>query len=217
MQNGLPFWYVREPPLAECRPARSDRTSLSRRRKSSAASCTSRAESWRRVACVKAAGCVTSSAIRAAAAARAARELVQLFARAVLAAEADSNIRATVWLKLVNNVGFNAVSVLRRMTIRPMLADTAFAFGGAAADDRGTTRRPSDGRRERSRRRCADRVCRPARRREDVDAAGLRAARALELDPILGAVCELGVRYGVETPEVRRAYAVLQRMNLTPK
>jgi 2-dehydropantoate 2-reductase len=34
--------------------------------------------------------------------------------------------------------------------------------------------------------------------------------RSLEIDPILGAVCELGERYGVPTPEVRRAYEALR-------
>ena len=34
--------------------------------------------------------------------------------------------------------------------------------------------------------------------------------RPLELDPILGAVCELGARYGVDTSAVRRAYVALR-------
>ena len=40
-----------------------------------------------------------------------------------LAPEIDANVRATVWLKLVNNAGLNPTSVLRGMTIKPMLAD----------------------------------------------------------------------------------------------
>jgi 2-dehydropantoate 2-reductase len=39
--------------------------------------------------------------------------------------------------------------------------------------------------------------------------------RSLEIDPILGAVCELGERYGVKTLEVRKAYAALQRRDTT--
>jgi len=39
--------------------------------------------------------------------------------------------------------------------------------------------------------------------------------RPLEIDPILGAVCELGERYGVDTPEIRAAYAALLRMSKT--
>jgi 2-dehydropantoate 2-reductase len=144
-------------------------------------------------------------------------ELVQLFQRAGLAAEADSNIRETVWLKLVNNVGLNAVSVLRRMTIKPMLED---------ADSRSAVRRlmiealrvgqamgvVSDA--------DVDARIAYAARLDDVKTSMLQdfeRQRALELDPILGAVCELGERYGVETPEVRRAYVALQRMNLAPK
>ena len=49
--------------------------------------------------------------------------LEELFVRAGLAPEVDSNIRATIWLKLVNNCGLNPTSVLHRMTIKPMLAD----------------------------------------------------------------------------------------------
>jgi 2-dehydropantoate 2-reductase len=144
-------------------------------------------------------------------------ELVQLFARAGLAAEADSNIRETVWLKLVNNVGLNAVSVLRRMTIKPMLEDT---------DSRSAVRRLMiEGLRVGRAMGVVSEVDVDARiayaaRLDDVKTSMLQdfeRQRALELDPILGAVCELGVRYGVETPEVRRAYAALQRMNLTPK
>jgi ketopantoate reductase len=37
--------------------------------------------------------------------------------------------------------------------------------------------------------------------------------RALELDPILGAVSELGERHGVPTPLVREAYGELQRLS----
>jgi len=39
--------------------------------------------------------------------------------------------------------------------------------------------------------------------------------RSLEIDPILGAVCELGDRYGVATPEVRKAYAALRKLSAT--
>ncbi len=47
--------------------------------------------------------------------------LIAAFASAELAPEVDTNIRGTVWLKLVNNVGLNPISTLHELTIRQML------------------------------------------------------------------------------------------------
>jgi 2-dehydropantoate 2-reductase len=54
-----------------------------------------------------------------------------------------------------------------------------------------------------------------AARLDDVKTSMLQdfeRGRALEIDPILGAVCELGERYGIPTPAVAEAYAALQRL-----
>jgi 2-dehydropantoate 2-reductase len=216
MQNGLPFWYVREPALQ---------------------SVDSHGAIGRLFPDTQAIGGVVHVSGRILAPGRVHQsgglryifgdptggcgarcsELVHLFARAGLAAEADSNIRETVWLKLVNNVGLNAVSVLRRMTIKPMLED---------ADSRSAVRRLMTETLQVGQAmgvvRDADVDARIAyaARLDDVKTSMLQdfeRQRALELDPILGAVCELGERYGVETPDVRRAYAALQRMNPAPK
>lgn len=125
--------------------------------------------------------------------------------------EVDRDVRATVWLKLVNNVGLNPVSALRRMTIRPMLADAAAraevrelmiealhvgqAMGVVSEVD-------------------VDARITYAARLEDVKTSMLQdfeRMRPLELDPILGAVIELADRYEVAVPKVRAVYAALQR------
>ncbi len=132
--------------------------------------------------------------------------LASVFARAELAPQVDENIRATVWLKLVNNVGLNPVSTLHRLTIRQMLErmptrdevrelmHEALAVGkalGVVADVDIEAR------------------IEYAQRLADVRTSMLQdflAARPLELDPILGAVAELGDRLGVPVARVRDAY-----------
>jgi 2-dehydropantoate 2-reductase len=137
------------------------------------------------------------------------QRLVELFAAAGLTPEPDQNVRATVWLKLVNNVGLNAVSVLRRMTIATMLADA-----GARAEVRALMSEALhvgqalgvvaevdiDARLE------------YASRLDDVKTSMLQdyeRGRPLEFEPILGAVVELAERLGVAVPNVRAAYDAL--------
>ncbi len=135
--------------------------------------------------------------------------LVALFAAASLTPEADPNVRATVWLKLVNNVGLNAVSVLRRLSIAPMLANAcarsdvralmteALSVGQALGVVAGVD---------------IDARIAYAARLEDVKTSMLQdfeRSRPLELEPILGAVLELAKRLNVEVPKVRAAYDAL--------
>ena len=70
--------------------------------------------------------------------------------------------------------------------------------------------RASDGRRWGGRRGRAHRVRGSARRRQTSMLQDLEQERALELDPIFGAVIELAERYGVATPSVREAYGELR-------
>ncbi len=138
--------------------------------------------------------------------------LVDLFRRAGLAAEADPDVRATVWLKLVNNAGLNPISVLRRMTIKPMLEnpqaraevrelmEEALAVGQAM----GVVAEVD-----------VDARIAYAARLEDVKTSMLQdfeRERPLELDPILGAVIELAGRYAVAVPRARAAYEKLANL-----
>lgn len=216
MQNGVPFWYVREPPLHSVDPGGRIGELF--------------ADSQVIGSVVHVSGeIVAPGRIRQSGGLRyvfgdpgggcgpGARELVQLLKRAGLAAEADSNVRQILWLKLVNNVGLNAVSVLRNATIKPMLED---------AQAREEVRRlMMEALRVGQAMGVVGEVDVEARiayaaRLDNVKTSMLQDfehRRPLEIDPILGAVCELGDRYGVETPEVRKAYAALQRLSVTFK
>lgn len=138
--------------------------------------------------------------------------LVELLRGVELLAEADRNIRTSVWLKLVNNAGLNAVSVLRRATIKQLLSDeaarrqvrelmseallTGKALGVVSDVD-------------------IDARLDYAARLEDVKTSMLQdyeRGRALELDPIVGAVIEVAERNDVAVPHLRAAYAQLQQV-----
>ncbi len=214
MQNGVPFWYVREPPLRSVDPGGTigdlflDTQVIGSVVHVSgeivAPGHVRQSGGLRYVLGEPGGGCGTRTT-----------ELVELFRRAGLAAEADSEIRQTLWLKLVNNVGLNAVSVLRNMTIRPMLEDapareevrrlmTEALHVGQAMGVVGEVD--------------VEARIAYAARLDNVKTSMLQDfehRRPLEIDPILGAVCELGERYGVATPEVRTTYAALQRLNPT--
>jgi len=140
-----------------------------------------------------------------------AESIVRLLKSAGLAAELDPNVRATVWLKLVNNAGLNSVSVLRRARIKPMLADP---------DARAQVRRlmmealhvgqaikvVSDV--------DVDARIEYAARLDDVKTSMLQdyeRGRRLELEPIVGAILELAERYRVAVPNLRDAYAALRQ------
>ncbi len=212
LQNGVPFWYEREPPLQSVDPG---------------------GEIGRLFPDAQVVGAVVhvsgeivapghvrqSGGLRyvfgdpGGGCGKRVMELMALFEAAGLAPEVDRNVRQTVWLKLVNNVGLNAVSVLRQMTIKPMLDDPATraevrrlmvealqvgqAMGVVGEVD-------------------VDARLSYAARLRDVKTSMLQdyeRGRPLEIDPILGAVCELGGRYGVPTPAVRDAYEALQRLD----
>lgn len=214
MQNGLPFWYVREPPLRSVDPGGAIGHLFSDQRVIGAV--------------VHVSGeLIGPSSIRQSGGLRyvlgnprggiagRVEALAEVFRRAGLAPEVDMNLRETVWLKLVNNVGLNPTSVLHGMKIRPMLADpnaraqvhammtealhVGQAMGVVSALD-------------------VDARIAYAARLADVKTSMLQdyeRGRPLELDPILGAVVELAARYGVPVPRLRDAYDRLRRLTPT--
>lgn len=214
MQNGLPFWYVRKPPLASVDPGGAiGRLFGDDRIVGGVVHVSGR---------IVAPGVVRQSGglryvlgdPRGGSNARV-EALAKVFRRAGLAPEVDANVRATVWLKLVNNSGLNPVSVLRGMTIKPMLADPqaraqvhalmtqTLAVGQAMGVVAGVD--------------VDDRIAYAARL-DDVKTSMLQdyeLGRALELEPILGAAIELGERYGVAVPALRDAYERLRRLTAT--
>jgi 2-dehydropantoate 2-reductase len=214
LQNGLPFWYVREPPLRSVDRGGAIGRLFSDDRVIGGVVHVS--GTLDEPGSIKQSGGLryvlgdprggTSQRVES---------LARLFAKAGLAAEVDSNIRATIWLKLVNNAGLNPASVLHRMTIKPLLADVAAraqvrelmieasrvgqAMGVVAEVD------------------IEQRIAYAARL-HDVKTSMLQdfeRGRPLELDPILGAVIELGDRYGVAVPALRDAYDRLTHLTAT--
>jgi 2-dehydropantoate 2-reductase len=210
LQNGLPFWFVRSPPLQSVDPGGEIGRLFADERVIGGVVHVSGQ--------VVAPGFVRQSGgLRyvlgepGGGASDRVAGLVDVFRRAGLAAELDSNVRETVWLKLVNNSGLNAVSVLRRATIKPMLADpdaraqvrslmietlrVGQAMNVVANVD-------------------VDARIEYAARLDDVKTSMLQdheRGRRLEVEPILGAAIELAERYGVPVPNLRDAHAALLR------
>jgi 2-dehydropantoate 2-reductase len=211
LQNGVPFWYEREPPLHSVDPAGAIGNLFPDTQviggvvhvsgEIAAPGHVRQSGGLRYVFGDPGGGCGRHTG-----------ELIALLEAAGLAPEADENVRQTVWLKLVNNVGLNAVSVMRHLTIKPMLDDAQTraqvralmiealevgrAMGVVGEVD-------------------VDARLAYAARLRDVKTSMLQdyeRGRRLEIDPILGAVTELGGRHGVETPCVAAAYERLREL-----
>jgi 2-dehydropantoate 2-reductase len=212
LQNGLPFWYVREPPLRSIDPAGAIGRLFADSRIVGGVVHVSGE--------ILAPGLVRQSGglryvLGAPGGGHAGRAeaIVELLRSAGLAAEHDANVRATVWLKLVNNVGLNSVSVLRRSTIKPMLADP-----DARAEVRALM---IEALRVGEAMKVVSAVDIDARidyaaRLDDVKTSTLQdyeRGRPLELDPILGSVIELAERYGVAVPRLQAAYGALRQID----
>jgi 2-dehydropantoate 2-reductase len=211
MQNGLPFWYVREPHLRSVDPGGAIGHLFADQRVIGAVVHVSgelagpgsiRQSGGLRYVLGDPHGGIAERV----------EALAEVFRRAGLAPEVDTNLRETVWLKLVNNVGLNPTSVLHGMKIRPMLADPSTraqvhammtealhvgqAMGVVSSLD-------------------VDARIAYAARLADVKTSMLQdyeRGRPLELDPILGAVVELAARYAVPVPRLRDAYDRLRRL-----
>jgi 2-dehydropantoate 2-reductase len=208
LQNGLPFWFVREPPLQSVDPGgKIGRLFPDDRIVGGVVHVSGHIAHPGSI--VQSGGLRYVLGPPGGGSSDRTSEVVALLRGVGLAPEADANVRSTVWLKLVNNVGLNPVSALRGLTIAPLLADPkaraevralmheALAVGqamGVVADV------DIDARIE------------YAARLNDVKTSMLQdreRGRALEIEPILGAVVELAHRHGVDVPQIRAAYEAL--------
>jgi 2-dehydropantoate 2-reductase len=208
LQNGLPFWYVRDEPLASVDPGgRIARLFPNDQVVGGVVHVSGHVAAPGRI--VQSGGTRYVFGPPDGGATTRSERLVELFRAAQLTPEVDPNVRATVWLKLVNNVGLNAVSVLRRMTIRQMLADAdaraevraLMAEALHVGQTLGVVAEVD-----------LDARLAYASRLEDVKTSMLQdyeRGRALEFEPILGAVLELAHRVDVPVPSVRIAYDAL--------
>jgi 2-dehydropantoate 2-reductase len=137
-------------------------------------------------------------------------QLVSGMRDAGLKPEVESNIRHFTWLKLINNASLNPVSTIHEVTIHQMLANPVtrgevhqlmletVAVGRklGVVDDVDLDARMTY-----------------AQRLTDVRTSMLQDAQAhrpLELDPIVGAVVELGEDLGVPVPNLRAVYDELR-------
>jgi 2-dehydropantoate 2-reductase len=141
-----------------------------------------------------------------------ARTLCALFHDAGLQAPIEPDIRRTLWRKLLGNLALNPVSALTRASVHRMLEDPGtrellralidegLAVARASGVDAGVT---------------AQERLKMAERIGDVKTSMLQdveAKRALELEPIVGAVRELGKRYGVPVPHIETVYALAKML-----
>lgn len=211
LQNGVPFWYVREPPLSSVDPnGRIGRAFGDDRVIGGVVHVSGHVSEPGLI--------VQSGGLRYVLGAPGGgtnpnvERLAALFRGAGLAVEVDDNVRATIWLKLVNNAGLNPVSVIRSMSIKPLLADPkaraqvhalmseTLAVGqamGVVADVD------------------VDARIAYAARLADVKTSMLQdyeRERPLELDPIVGSAIELADRYRIPVPYLRAAHAQLRHV-----
>ncbi len=212
LQNGVPFWYVRRPALQSVDPGGVLGSAFDDERiVGGVVHVSGRIEAPGSV--------VQSGGLRyvlggvAAAAQPRVAAIASLMRDAGLQAEIEDDIRATAWLKLVNNVGLNSVSTLEDASIRTMLGNERHV-----AEVRRLMRETLDVGRAMGVVADADIDARIAyaARLDDVRTSmlqDLRSDKPLEIDPMLGAVIELAGRYGVNVPHVRAAYHRLQRLS----
>jgi 2-dehydropantoate 2-reductase len=208
MQNGLPFWFERAAPLQSVDPGgRIGRLFPDERVVGSAVHVSGHIA---RPGAIKQSGGMRYVLGAPGGGSNARVEAVVAALRdAGLAPEADPDIRATVWLKLVNNSGLNPVSALRHLTIKPMLGDPAARAEVRALMEESLRVGQAMG--------VVNAVDIDARiayaaRLDDVKTSMLQdyeRGRPLEADPILGAIIELAQRYGVEVPRLRAAHEAL--------
>jgi 2-dehydropantoate 2-reductase len=211
LQNGVPFWFVRDPPLQTVDPGGAIAAAFGDDRiVGGVVHVSGRIEAPGRI--VQSGGLRYLLGTVSPHATPRAQALQEAMCCAGLSAELDDAIRTPVWLKLVNNVGLNSVSTLSRASIRTMLErpdylaavrdlmretlDVGKAMGIVAEVD-------------------LDARLAYASRLDDVRTSMLQdyeSGRQLEIDPMLGAVVELARRYDVSVPHVSDAYAQLRQM-----
>jgi 2-dehydropantoate 2-reductase len=214
LQNGLPFWFVRRPPVDAVDPGGrigacfSDELAIG--------------------GVVHASGHVARPGVihqsrgmhyrlgeSAGGPSKRVERIVAAMRAAGLDAREDAAIRESVWLKLIDNAGLNPVSALHRASVHELLAAPALR-----AQARALMQEAAEVGRALGVLRSLDLDARLERaaRLDDVRTSmlqDLEAGRPLELDPILGAVVELGGHSGVGVPRSADAYERLRALERT--
>jgi len=134
--------------------------------------------------------------------------IAKTLARAGLKAPVQTRIRQEIWLKLLGNATFNPVSALTRATlgqmgaapetralVRALMEEVySVAVAGGVEVEIGIERRMEAGF--------------EVGNHKTSMLQDLEAGRPLEVEALVGAVCELGDRHGLELPHLRSVYAL---------
>lgn len=141
------------------------------------------------------------------------QRIAQAFSGAGLQAPVEANIRKEIWSKLLGNAAYNPISALTRSTTGEMLEDvhvvqlvrevmqeaTRLARAVGVSTDITIEKRIE-----------------ASRRYANVRSSMLQdllAARPLELEPLIGAIVELGERIGVDVTATRHIYALAKLLD----
>lgn len=140
-------------------------------------------------------------------------EISAAFLRGGLKCPIRPRIRDDLWLKLIGNVAFNPVSALGRASMEEIAAnEPARAAIRVLMEEAATVAEALGVRFEISlekRQAGAERV----KDHKTSMLQDLEHGRALELDPLLGAVIEMGELVGVPTPALRAVYGTLRLLD----
>ena len=135
------------------------------------------------------------------------RSIAEALIRSGLRCPVTARIREEIWVKLLGNVAFNPLSALTRATLVQMARDVrvralvaAIMMEVAAVANKLGMELPIS---------IEQRIAGAEKIGEHKTSMlqDLEAGRPLELDPVVGAVVELGTRLGVEMPLTRAVYA----------
>jgi len=135
------------------------------------------------------------------------RAIAEALIRAGLRCPVTTRIRHEIWVKLLGNVAFNPLSALTRATLAQMARDTGvrsivvsiMTEVSAVANRLGIELPISIDQRIAGAEKLGD--------HKTSMLQDLEAGRPLEIDPVAGAVLELGARFGVDMPRTRTIYS----------
>jgi 2-dehydropantoate 2-reductase len=135
------------------------------------------------------------------------RAIAETLIQAGLRAPVTTRIRNEIWVKLLGNVAFNPVSALTRATLARMARDpdvcpiirNIMAETEAVANRLGITLPITIDQRIAGAEKVGE--------HKTSMLQDLEAGRPMELDPMVGAVVELGDRLGIDMPHTRSVFA----------
>jgi 2-dehydropantoate 2-reductase len=135
------------------------------------------------------------------------RAIAEALIRANLRCPVTTRIRHEIWVKLLGNVAFNPISALTRATLAQMaehddvcsIVRNIMAEVEAVANKLGVTLPISIDQRIEGARKVGE--------HKTSMLQDLEANRAMELEPVVGAVVELGERLRIDMPHTRTVYA----------